>query len=98
MSNKKTIYIAGKVTGLSRIEASHKFGRKQKELMDQGHTTVVPLDIVPHQSSWEEAMKICIPALLQCDEVHFLPCWNESRGAIIERDIAMKLNIPIVYC
>lgn len=98
MKNPKTIYIGGKVTGLSRIEASHKFGAVQRPLIQEGHRTIVPLDIVPKDASWEVAMRICIAALMTADELHLLPNWNESRGAMIERDIAMKLNIPIVYC
>lgn len=97
MSTKKKAYIAGKITGLNLIEASQKFGRKQKELHEQGYETVVPLDIVPHKCSWQEAMKICIPAMLDCDEVHLLPCWQDSPGAKLERDIALRLKMPIVH-
>jgi Domain of unknown function (DUF4406) len=35
--------------------------------------------------------------MLQCDEVHLLPCWNESRGAQLERDIAIRLGMNVVY-
>lgn len=94
--SKKKIYIAGKVTGLSRVEASFKFGQYEKQLLEQGHEPVVPLNIVPKEASWEEAMKLCLIALLQCDEVHFLPCWTDSPGARIERNIALNLRMMIV--
>ena len=45
----------------------------------------------------DETMRFCIGLLLECDELHLLPCWQDSQGARLERDIAMRLNIPIVY-
>jgi hypothetical protein len=93
----KKIYLAGKVSGLELHKASQKFGLKQKELMNQGHTVIVPLDIIGWHETWEAAMKKCIPAMLECDEVHFLPCWQESRGAQLERDIAIRIGMPVVY-
>lgn len=94
----KKIYIAGKVTGLSRIEASFMFGAVQKELMDQGHEAIVPIDIVPpHCTSWEEAMKICIATLMTVDEVYFLPNYRDSPGAMVEHTLCEQLKIPIYY-
>lgn len=94
----KKIYIAGKVTGLSRVEASFMFGAVQKELMDQGHEVIVPLDIVPfNSSSWEEAMKICIGALMTVDQAYFLPNYKDSPGAMLEHTLCEQLKIPIYY-
>lgn len=94
---KRKAYIAGKVTGLPAHTASMRFGTKQKELMNKGYDTVVPLDIVPTEASWEEAMRICIAALMECDELHLMSCWQESKGAVIERDLAQRLGMPIIY-
>ncbi len=47
--------------------------------------------------SWETYMKNCIPILIQCDEVHFLKDWKQSRGAKIEHKLCIDLNIKIVY-
>lgn len=97
MNTKKKIYIGGKVTGLPIHEASMKFGTVQKLLQAQGHTTIVPLDLVDSGTDWAAAMKICIAALVGADELYLLPNWSESRGAILERDIALRLSIPITY-
>jgi hypothetical protein len=97
MASPKKIYLAGKVTGLPRVTATMLFGTVQKRLMDQGYEVIVPLDIVPNNTSWEQAMKICIAALIQCDEVHLLPNWIDSKGAILEQQIAHSLSIPMVY-
>lgn len=97
MSKKITAYIAGKVTGEPRHTCSMKFGTLQKTLMSGGYTTIVPLDIVPPDSDWPAAMRICIAALMTADVLHLLPDWSDSRGARLERDIALRLGIPIVY-
>lgn len=89
------IYLAGKVSGLSRVEASQKFGAAEKKLIDQGHEVVNPLNLVDFHDTWENAMKICIKALLDCEEIYLLPCWKESRGATIERALTISLKMPI---
>lgn len=108
--NKKTIYLAGKVTGLPQDQVIEKFRKKQIELESNGHTVLNPLTLVknfkefaeqsvcvPEIKTWEDEMKVCISDMVFCDELHLMPCWQESRGATLERDIALRLNIPIVY-
>ncbi len=93
----KKAYIGGKVTGLPRHEATHHFGTVQKKLQEEGYDTVVPLDLVEDGMEWNKAMRICIAALVQCDELHLLPNWQDSNGARLERDIAQRLGMNIVY-
>lgn len=43
-------------------------------------------------------MAHCISLLLdQADELHLLPGWQNSKGATLEREIAYKFNIPVIY-
>jgi len=91
----KKIYIAGKVSGLPRAETTMKFGSYEKKLMEQGHTPVVPLNFCLHKEAWHTAMRKCLKAMLECDEVHLLHDWNDSPGAQMEREIALKLKIPV---
>jgi hypothetical protein len=93
----KKIYLAGKVSGLPMAEASMKFGLKEKQLTEQGHTVINPLNIVNRTDDWNTCMKKCIPAMLECDEVHLLPCWKDSPGATFEKEVASRLSIPIVF-
>ena len=95
MATKK-IYLAGKVSGLSRQEAFDKFEKTEKRLIDSGYKVVNPMRITSSDDTWEAAMKTCIKALVDCEEIHLLPCWKESRGATIERALAISLQIPIV--
>lgn len=94
---QKTIYIAGKVSGLPRYEVAIKFAAYKQVLQGKGHTPVVPLTLCNKDDAWHVAMKKCISALITCDEVHLLPCWTDSPGARLEKTIAEELAIPIVF-
>lgn len=92
---RKKIYIAGKVTGLPIAETTMKFGEAQKELEARGFEAINPLAVVNDwHATWEEAMKKCISALVECDAVYLLPCCNNSPGAKLEISIAASLRIP----
>lgn len=93
----KTIFIAGKVTGLPLDQVKDKFDRVAGELADLGYKVVTPASLHEESKSWEEVTRDNIRYMLDCDEVHFLPCWQESRGAQLERDIAIRLGMNVVY-
>jgi len=97
----KKIYLAGRVTGLPEKEVEAKFANKTKQLTEQGHSVYNPVGQLwaaglKHEP-WDVLMKAAIPMMLQCDELHLLPCWKESKGARLERDIAHRLDMPIIY-
>ncbi len=88
------IYIAGKVSGEDMAACTMKFGQAQKEIEKQGFEALNPLEIVgTWHVTWEAAMRKCITAMMDADAVLFLPCWTESKGAIIENRIAADLNM-----
>lgn len=91
------VYLAGKVTGLSRMEATQKFGQYEVELMRRGCVVVNPLNIVDKNHDWQTAMRICIAAMMECNEIYFMPCWKDSPGAVIEHGLALQLKIPVHY-
>lgn len=93
MMNKRKIYIAGKVTGLNYCEAFTEFKKIEKGLIAQGYEVINPLEIVPSNSSWEDAMKICIRELTSCYAIYLLPNWHQSRGAKLEARIASELGL-----
>lgn len=95
--SKKKIYIAGKVTGEPIAECTMKFGAAQKELESRGFEAINPLAVVgDFKAPWNAAMKKCIKALVDCDGMVILPCWQDSKGASIERQLAADLDIVIV--
>lgn len=90
------IYIAGKVTGLPIAEVTMKFGAAQKMLEAKGHTAINPLQVVNDwQMPWKQAMKLCIKALMECDTIVLLEDYKESKGALIEKQIAEAFNMEI---
>ena len=91
------IYIAGKISGLPYHLVSQKFGKHEVELRRQGHEPIVPLNIVDRTDTWDVAMRKCIAAMMTCDAIHLLPDWKDSPGAVIEHDLAEKLNMRIVH-
>ena len=93
----KTIYIAGKVSGLPEAEVKEKFERAANGLKAAGNKVISPANVNDKEKDWEGTMRNSIKTMLDCDEVHFLPCWQESRGAQLERDIALRLGMNIVY-
>lgn len=108
----KKAYIAGKVSGLPIEEVVKKFVDKEEELIQKGYTVFNPIVIIHdenYQREWhdmppltdeenrKEIMRICVSKLLQCDELHLLPDWEQSAGAWEERTIAQKYGIDIVY-
>lgn len=94
--SKKTIYIAGKVTGEDRAECTAKFAEAQKAVEALGFEAINPIVVVGDwNTTWQKAMRSCIAILMHCDGMVILPDWQKSSGAIIERQLAQDLEIPI---
>lgn len=93
----KTIYIAGKVSGEPIHACTAKFGHTQKTIENKGYKVINPLEVVGNfNAPWCVAMRRCIAELIHVDIVVLLPDWRESKGAIIEKDLAEKLNIEVM--
>lgn len=93
------IYIAGKVTGLPIHEVTLKFGKVQKQLQDMGFYVINPLQVVSEKANgwhttWQTAMKVCISEMMTADALFLLPCHQDSKGALIEKNIATQLQMP----
>ena len=78
----RKVYIAGKVTGLPQQEVVDKFAKAQKDIEGMGFEVVNPIEVVSDfNAPWNEAMKMCVNALFECNAIVFLPCWTDSKGA-----------------
>lgn len=92
----KRVYIAGKITGLPQEFVQKKFKEAQETLTKLGFIVYNPVNLVNDFSTpWNIAMKICISTLIDCDAMVLLPCWQNSKGAKIERQLAEDLDILI---
>lgn len=93
---KKKIYIAGKVTGEPKHTTALKFATAKKEIEALGFEAINPIEVVGDWNApWELAMRKCIAALMECDGVVVLPDFGNSKGAMIEHDLANSLGMPV---
>ena len=93
----RTAYIAGKITGRPKGYVKDKFNLMARQLSGMGYNVVKPDAVTDDSKAWDDAVRNDIKKMLECDEVHLLPDWQESRGAQLERDIAIRLGMQVVY-
>jgi len=96
---KNKIYISGKITGLDITEAQEKFNRYESSLISEGFEVINPMKVSPfHQDkTWNDYMRDCVRALCDCEMIGMMPCWQTSKGAQIEKEIAEKIGIMVCY-
>jgi hypothetical protein len=90
------VYIAGRVTGLNYADVVMKFRHAENQLRDAGHHPINPLTHVNCLAKQRDAMKICVPLLLDADAVFLLPDWEFSEGAQIEVQLARYAGIHLI--
>ena len=98
----KTVYIAGKVTGLPIHEVTMKFGYYKKQIEALGYNVINPLEIVSNEGNgwhtpWDVAMRICLKHMMTADIVLMMTCWQNSTGATVEHQLATVVCLPIMY-
>ena len=94
----KTIYIAGKVTGVPVEQRTAKFQAAETMLQKRGFETVNPIKLVEDPNTdWQTAMDICFIALAKCNSIYMLPCSVDSPGAKLELEFALLKNMDVYY-
>lgn len=91
--NTKKVYIAGKVTGEEYENCVNKFKKRAEILRNQGYSVVNPMEIIPPNTDWRTAMKICVNELIDCEYIYMLPGWRDSKGAKLEYQLAQELDL-----
>jgi hypothetical protein len=86
----KTVYLAGKITGLPRWWVVAKFVFFDLYLTFRGYQVYNPATMISKKTEYSEAMTICIKNLNNCEYVYFQPDWWISIGARIEFEVAAK--------
>lgn len=93
---KKTrIYIAGKVSGENYDIVLKKFSEAEEKLDKQGFVVVNPTKLCKKTWNYRKCMETCITELVKCDEIYLLPDWYDSKGAVLERNIARTIGMKI---
>jgi hypothetical protein len=94
----KKIYISGAITGLPFDEVQAKFAAAERILTEHGYKVVSPLKTgIPYNFPWESHIAMNIVLLMGCEAVYFLPDWNLSKGATLEKNIAELTGKQIIY-
>jgi hypothetical protein len=93
------IYISGQITGLDYADAYQRFEQAEKQLKDENWDEIVnPMKLNhEHDKTWENYMLVDIKALFECDAIYMLNNWCNSKGARIERSIAIEMGLEIIY-
>lgn len=91
------IYISGQISGLPIERVEINFTVAHIRMEEEGYEVFNPLlNGIPADSTWEEHMKADIKMLMQCDAIYLLNNWEDSKGARIERDIAVALGYLVI--
>ncbi len=88
-------YISGPMTGKPDLNRQ-AFINKGAELALLGHDVVNPIaNGVPVDATRAEHMRADLRMLLECDTIHMLPGWLDSRGARLEWWVAVSLGFEV---
>ena len=91
------IYLAGPMSGLPDLNYP-AFNAMAAKLRAQGYKVENPAENPePPGGSWEAYMRLAIAQLITCDTILMLHGWNDSKGARIERRLAMELGMIVMY-
>lgn len=92
----RNIYLSGKISGLSLIEAFQNFAIQSREYEAIGKTINPMLKCNPNWS-WIRCMVVCIYYLVfHCNRIALQPNWKQSRGARIEVLVAIITRKEII--
>lgn len=100
MQIENSIYVAGPMSGI--IDHNFPaFHAAAKLLRSRGFTVINPAEInadaVDVVRPWDWYMRRDIAELVKCQTIYLLPGWEKSKGATLERHIAERLGMHIIY-
>ena len=90
----KKIYLAGAITGAKGYK--ERFASAQRIFEDTGTFVINPAKL-PEGEKPGWYMSQLLPQMLESDFVVMLQDWEGSKGACIERALALYAGIPVVY-
>lgn len=89
------IYISGRITGNPNY--MKQFAEAEEKTREYDIPCINPAKEPDPNKTWSDYMREDLALLLTCDTILMLKGWWRSRGARLERHIAKKLNMTVVY-
>lgn len=89
------VYISGPMTGMFGLNKA-AFRQKERELRAQGHEPINPIWARVTEVSWHAFMQADLAMLELAEAIVFLPGWENSTGAKIERRFAKRRGIKLI--
>jgi hypothetical protein len=102
MSTKTTtVYLSGPMSGLpdNNFPTFHAAAHALRKI---GYEVINPAEFttdvtgLQQDEAWRKFMQEDIKALVDCQAIVMLPAWTESRGATLERNIAIGLSMRVM--
>jgi hypothetical protein len=81
---KRTIYIAGKISGLPYKRTYYKFLLREMFLLFMGFEPINPMRTIPKDQTWFEQVEMGKQLAIQSDCIYLSHNWNRSKGAYRE--------------
>ena len=92
---RPVIYLSGPMSGLPECNypAFHAAAARLRAL---GYRVENPAENPTPAcgGTWEGWMRLALRQMLDCDAVAWLPGWMDSRGALLECQLALQLGMP----
>lgn len=93
---RKRVYISGKISGLHYKVAYGAFEQAEIYFLSLNYEIVNPMKLTHnHDKSWESYMREDLKAMMDCDCIAFLNNYHLSRGAGIEKELAIELGFKV---
>jgi len=95
------IYISGPITGMPDLNR-HAFDAAAEAIRGAGYVPINPFDLIDQRAAerdgwqWADYMRVCVAALCRADAVLLLEGWRFSRGALVEREMAESMGMPMM--
>lgn len=89
------VYLAGKITGDSNYR--EKFAAAAKKLEERAGVTVISPAVTPEGLKKADYMRICFAMLESADAAVFLPDWEDSPGAQLEKHWCEYVEKKMVF-
>jgi len=92
------IYISGAITNNPNAKAQFDKAKETLLELNKGYEPISPMDLPhEHDQSWNAFMREDIKALMDCKGIYLLQGWHESKGAVIEKELACALDFKIIH-